>query len=113
MSRRKKNFLDYIPVRNPAFAWREEDGTVVVDMVHAGVYAAIAQTLFHRPRVSHIRLDEYGSFLWRHMDGQTDVTRLGQLLEAEFGEDAQPLYPRLVTYTRTLLGNKFITPKEP
>lgn len=113
MRRKKRNFLDYTPVRNPAFAWTEEEDVVTVDMVHKGVYAAIAQTFFHRPKVSHVKLDEYGSFLWRHMDGQTDVTRLGQLLEAEFGEDAQPLYPRLVTYTRTLLGNKFITLKEP
>lgn len=113
MSRRKKNFLDYTPVRNPAFTWREEDGAVVVDMVHKGFYAAIAQALFHRPRVSHIRLDEYGSFLWRRMDGHTDVARLGELLEEEFGEEAQPLYPRLVQYTRTLLGNKFIALREP
>lgn len=113
MSRRKKNFLDYIPVRAPAFAWREEDGAVVVDMVHKGVYAAIAQRLFHRPKVSHIKLDEYGSFLWRRMDGHTDVAALGRLLEAEFGQDIQPLYPRLVQYMRTLLGNKFIALREP
>lgn len=113
MSRKKKNFLDYTPVRDPAFSWTEEGGVVTVDMVHKGVYAAIAQKLFHRPRVSHIRLDAYGSFLWRHMDGHTDVAALGRLLEEEFGPAVQPLYPRLVTYLRTLLGNKFIALREP
>lgn len=113
MSRRKKNFLDYAPARAPALAWREEDGTVVVDMLHTGVYAAIAQRLFHRPRVSHIRLDEYGSFLWRRMDGHTDVATLGVLLEAEFGPAVQPLYSRLVQYMRALRDNRFILLKEP
>lgn len=113
MAKQKQNFLDYTPVRNPDFAWSEEEGVVVVDMVHKGVYAAIAQKLFHRPRVSHIRLDEYGSFLWRRMDGQTDVGALGEMLDQEFGEAAQPLYPRLVKYVRILLNNKFIALKKP
>lgn len=113
MRRKKRNFLDYTPVRNPAFEWTEEGGVVTVDMVHKGVYAAIAQTFFHRPKVSHVKLDEYGSFLWRRMDGKTDVGALGQMLEAEFGEGAQPLYPRLVQYIRTLLSHKFIALKQP
>ncbi len=113
MAKDKENFLDYTPVRNPDFAWTEEAGVVTVDMVHQGVYAAIAQRLFRRPRISHVKLDEYGSFLWRHMDGQTDVGALGKLLEAQFGEGAQPLYPRLVKYVKILLNNKFIALKKP
>ncbi len=113
MSKKKENFLDYIPLRNPAFAWTQEAGMVTVDMIHTGVYAAVAQKVFRRPRVSHVKLDEYGSFLWLRMDGQRDVGVLGRELEARFGDKAQPLYPRLVQYMKTLLSNKFIVLKRP
>lgn len=108
MKRKKANFLDYIPLRNPKFTWSEENGLVTVDMIHTGVYAAIAQRVFHRPRVSHVRLDAYGSFLWLRMDGETDITALGKQLEEEFGEEAQPLYTRLAKYMQTLYNNQFI-----
>lgn len=113
MRKKKENFLDYIPLRNPAFSWTEEAGAVTVDMIHTGVYAAIAQKVFRRPRVSHVKLDEYGSFLWLRMDGERDVGALGRELEARFGDKAQPLYPRLVQYMKTLLSNKFIVLKRP
>lgn len=113
MRKKKENFLDYIPLRNPGFAWAEEDGMVTVDMIHTGFYAAVAQKVFRRPRVSHVKLDEYGSFLWLRMDGERDIGALGRELEARFGDEAQPLYPRLVQYMKTLLNNKFIALKRP
>ncbi len=113
MGRKKENFLDYVPLKNPKFTWTEEDGIVTVDMIHSGFYAAVAQKLFHRPRVSHIRLDEYGSFLWLHMDGQRDITALGRLMEERFGQAAQPIYSRLTKYMQTLYNNKFVAFQRP
>ena len=105
----KKNYLDYIPVVSEKHTWDvEDDGSVTIHMVHRGFYAAIAQKLFHRPRVSHIHLDEVGSFIFPYLDGQRTVGDIAALVHEEFGEAAEPLYDRLVQYMKILHNNGFI-----
>ena len=104
----KKNYLDYIPVISEKNTWSEENGTVTIHMVHRGFYAAIAQKFFKRPRVSHIALDEMGSFIFPLIDGQRTVGDIAELVKAQFGEAAEPLYNRLVQYMKILHNNGFI-----
>ena len=108
--RKKKaeNYLDYVPVRNGRNTWDVHGGTVTIHMAHRGIYHAAAQKLFHTPRVSHIELDVYGSFLWQRMDGQAAVGQLAQAMKDRFGQDAEPLYDRLVQYVQILRNNELI-----
>ena len=107
--KQSENYLDFVPVMNARNSWsQDEDGTVTIHMVHEGVYDKLAQKVFHTPRVSHIRLDAYGSFLWPRIDGQRSVGQLAEELKAEFGEAAEPLYDRLVQYMQILRNNKFV-----
>ena len=109
MSRRRDNFLEYRPARSPANTWDVNDaGLVTVHLVHRGFYAAIAQKLFHRPRVSHIELDELGSYVFQQMDGARTVEQIAQRVQAQFGEKAEPLYDRLTQYLNILRSNRFI-----
>lgn len=50
------------------------------------------------PRYKRIKLDALGSFVFRNIDGCLSVGGLGELVEAEFGEKAHPIYPRLLTF---------------
>ncbi len=107
--KQSENYLDFVPVMNPRNSWsQDEEGTVTIHMVHEGFYDKLAQKLFHTPRVSHIQLDEYGSFLWPRIDGQQSVGRLAQQLKEHFGEEAEPLYDRLVQYMQILRNNRFV-----
>lgn len=108
MAKQKENFLDFVPAKNPAFAWDVEKDTVTIHMEHTKLTDKLAQRFFHKPRVSHISLEKYGSFLWQQIDGEKSVLVLGEALKAKFGEEAEPLYPRLVQYMRTLRNNRFI-----
>ena len=109
MAGKRENYLDYVPICNHQNDWSTgDDGVVTVHLIHRGFYAAIAQRIFHTPRVSHIRLDEYGSFLWRRIDGQRTVGQLAEAMKARFGEEAEPLYDRLVRYMQILRNNRFI-----
>lgn len=109
MAKKQQNYLDFIPVINPQNSWsQDENGIVTIDMVHRGFYAHIAQKFFHTPRVSHIKLDEYGSFLWKEIDGIQNVGVLAQKMKVQFGERAEPLYDRLVKYMQILHNNRFI-----
>lgn len=109
MSKTKKNFMDFIPVCNPVNTWdTDKKGIVTVHMENKGFYNRIAQKIFKRPRVSHIALDEYGSFVWQQMDGKRNVYEISKLVSAQFGEKAEPVVPRLVKYIQILYQNKFI-----
>lgn len=106
--KQSENYLDYVPVVDPRNTWSEEDGKVTIHMVHRGFYAAIAQKFFHTPRVSHIGLDGYGSYLWTQIDGKKTVGQLADAMKARFGPEAEPLYDRLVKYMQILRNNHFI-----
>ena len=108
MAKKNENYLDYIPVADPRNTWDAENGKVTINMVHRGFYAGIAQKVFHRPRVSHIDLDEYGSYFWLRMDGKKSVGDLALEMKEQFGDKAEPLYERIVKYTQILRNNKFI-----
>ena len=109
MAKKGNNYLHYIPAISGKNTWdAAEDGLVTIHMVHRGFYAWVAQRFFHRPRVSHIALDAMGSFIFRHIDGQRTVGQLAELVREEFGQEAEPLYDRLVQYMRILQNNGFI-----
>lgn len=108
MARKSENYLDYVPVISGKHSWEVRDGVVTVHMVHRGVFPWIAQTFFSRPRVSHIRLDAYGSYIFQRIDGTRSVGELAELMREQFGREAEPLYERLVKYMQILKNNGFI-----
>lgn len=109
MKKKKENFLDFIPIYNPKNTWDEDKkGIVTVHVINNGFYNWIAQRVFNKPKVSHIKLDEYGSFIWRQMDGLKTVFEISKLVKSEFGDQAEPLMDRLVKYFQILYDNKFI-----
>ena len=68
-----KNYLDFVPEKNPEIEYEaDEDGIITVLIEWKGFYHKIAQKLFRRPRVSDIRLDELGSFVWNAVDRRRD-----------------------------------------
>jgi len=98
-----RNFLDKKPLRKPGLSWTaDEDGTVTLEMENRGIANRLLQLLLRKPRVSYIHLDTMGSFLWPLLDGETDLTDLGKLVEVRFGDEAKPLYERLARYMQTL-----------
>ena len=109
MAKKQENYLDFIPAISEKNSWdRDETGKVTIHMVHRGFYAWIAQKFFRRPRVSHIDLDTKGSFIYPLIDGKRTVGDIAELVKAEFGKDAEPLYERLAKYMQILRNNGFI-----
>lgn len=109
MAKNTKNYLDFVPVCNPEFEWNaDRDGLVTVHVIHKGICAAVAQKVFHTPRISHIHLDRYGSYLWQQIDGKKDVGQLADAMRDHFGDAAEPLYDRLIQYIQTLRNHRFV-----
>ena len=103
------NYLDKIPVRPDRFSWSvNEKGIVTLDIENRGIANRLAQLLLRKPKVSHIHLDEQGSFVWQAVDGEKDITALGELVAERFGDAAEPLYPRLAKFFQILDSYSFI-----
>lgn len=104
-----ENYLERIPIRRPDIEWSaEEDGAVTLHLKNTGVMNRIAQKLFKKPEISHVHMEEIGSFLWPHLNGDKDILALGELVKEQFGEKAEPLYERLAKYFQILESYNFI-----
>ena len=109
MKKKKNNFLDYIPQIHPDITWDENNKKrITIHVKNKGFYNRVAQFFLKRPKISHIDLDEYGSFLWKHITGNSTVEDLGRRMKESFGEQAEPLYERLIKYLQILRNNRFI-----
>ncbi len=111
--KQQKNYLDLIPERSPALTWSsDEEGIIVLEVENTGVFNRIAQKLFKKPKVTKVHMEKYGSFLWPLIDGGRTVMELADLQKAEFGEEVEPLYPRVVKYMQIMESYHFIRFKE-
>jgi hypothetical protein len=106
MAKKKKisqNYMDTVYERKEGLVWRQkEDGSIEVDMEHRGIYHRIAQKFFHRPRVSHVALDEHGSALWQGLNGTNTVFDLVHMMQERFPKEQDKMLNRVVTFMGTL-----------
>lgn len=86
----------------------EVEGQLTLHIPHHGFWARFVQKFFGKPEVTYIHMDEYGSAVWRMCDGQKNLITIGEELKKQFGEEVEPLYPRLVTYVRSLAERRLI-----
>ena len=92
------NYLEKIPMRPEEIGWStDEKGIVTLDIENTGVMNRIAQKLFHKPKVTHVLLD-----------GKKNIIELGELVKEQFGEEAEPLYPRLAKFFQILDSYHFL-----
>ncbi len=104
-----ENYLERKPSRPEGISWSvDEKGIVTLDIENTGAFNRIAQKILKKPKVTHIHLDETGSFVWPLLDGEKTIIELGKDVEAEFGEKANPLYERLAKYFQILDSYHFI-----
>lgn len=107
--KQSENYLEKIPVHSDRLTWSvAENGKVTLDIENKGVFNTVAQKLFKKPRVSHIHLDEIGSFVWPLIDGKRSISDIGELVEKGLGEKAHPTYERLAKFFQILESYNFI-----
>lgn len=103
------NLLDMIPHQSTKNRFEiGEDGMVTIFVENKGPFNFAAQKLFHKPRFTQIHLEEFGSFIWQHIDGNKTIKEIADCMHEHFGEKADPLYPRISMYVKSLLDYEFI-----
>lgn len=117
MAKKKKvsseNYLEKIPVRPEGLRWDADDKGIVTLYIHnTGIMKKITQVLLKKPEYTQVHLDANGSFVWPLIDGEKNIIQLGELVKEQFGEAAEPLYPRLAKFFQILESYHFIGFKE-
>ena len=103
------NYLDLIPKKNGELHWHTDfKKRIILEVENRGVFHTIAQKLFGKPRFTKVHLDDMGTFIWPLIDGKKTVEDIGKLVKEEFGEKAEPLYPRIVKYFQIMESYHFI-----
>lgn len=109
-----QNYMDAIISHNPEYKWIEkEDGIVVIDVINKGLFNKIAQKFFHKPKVSHISLDKYGSALWKAVDGSNTVFDIVNIMSDTFPDEKERMLDRVIKFLHTLQVNRFVNTQIP
>ncbi len=107
-----KNYLDLIPRHNEKYPFEiDGEGNVTLFVEHRGIFHKAAQLLLDKPKVTQVHLEGMGNFIWAKLDGRRTVYDVALLVKEEFGEEAEPLYERLVRYVKTLEDYGFVVTK--
>jgi hypothetical protein len=105
----ESNLLDYIPVQ--LVAWQENTETNLIVLLKPKFNNKILKKYF-LPQLKNpnfrVNLDEYGSRVWKLIDGSRTVLQIAENLEETFGESVEPVYERVGNFMRSLENNKFI-----
>jgi hypothetical protein len=105
----KDNLLLYFPEHSRNWELNQETGLVIIKKPK---FQNKFLEKYILPRMARpdfkIKLDDFGSFVWKNMDGQTSVQEIGDRLRKEFGEPIEPVYERLGLFVRMLHQHKFI-----
>lgn len=103
------NYLDQVPKyqENCRFELSsQKEVTILIE--HTGIFDRLTQKLLGKPKVSRIHLDKMGNYIWGLIDGKKSIYEIAGFVKAEFGEKAEPLYPRIAQYFQTLNAYGFI-----
>ena len=102
------NLLEIAPARSAE--WEEVDDRVIVIRprpTSTGARLLLDRFLFELS-AKRIRLDEIGTFVWRHLDGEHTVGEIATLLSEEFGERVDPTEERLAKLIWAFRREEFV-----
>lgn len=92
-------YLQNVPMIKEDLIYKNSNGLIYVIFKNDKKPQKFFRKLgFKIPLESSIELDEYSSFVFSQIDGKRNIYQIGMLLKAQFGDDAEPLFERLVTF---------------
>ena len=102
------NLLELAPRR--LAEWEEVESRVVVlrpDPTKVGLRGWFDR-FFHKMSARRVRLDEIGTFAWKHLDGVRTVAEVAELMKGEFGSQVEPAEERLGHFVRLMRKEGFL-----
>ncbi len=110
MKKKKQNYLEFIPERN--FQWHvsPETNKVIIERpkFDNALLKKFIVPFFEKP-IFEIKLDDFGSYVWQHMDGNKNIFEISNILKEKFGEKVDPVYDRVCRYIKHLRQQRMIS----
>jgi Coenzyme PQQ synthesis protein D (PqqD) len=82
----------------------EADGEFLKVPVYRSRKGESVASALHLKTRRRVRLDDYGWAVWASLDGKRTIEEVGVSLKERFGDEVEPLYPRLAKFI-TYLAN--------
>jgi hypothetical protein len=102
-----REWLDAIPVSEVVQELDQEGRTILLRPKFMSPRLRWLQRFMHKPHF-RVKLDEVGTCLWKHMDGQRNGAQLSQILREHFHERVEPAEERTAAFLRQLAQGAFI-----
>ena len=102
------NLLDLIPDQKINF--EESDDGIITLLKPKFENKFLVKYLLPRIRKPNfkIKLDQFGSFVWKQCDGNNTVAQIANLLKENFQDEIDPVYDRLAMFIQSLARYRFI-----
>ena len=111
MSEEEINLLDLVPLKKIRFE-ESSDGriTLLKPKFNNKFLVKYLIPRMNKPNYK-IKLDRFGSFVWKQCNGENTVRQISELLKEKFQGEIEAVYDRLALFMQSLCDNKFIAYK--
>ena len=95
-----EDVLNIVYKKNSGFIYEADENGIVTVLQEQNhwIQRFFRKIGFRIPKYKRVELDKFGSFIMNQVDGEKTVEEIGVLLSNEFGEEANPLYERLLLF---------------
>ncbi|RXZ02382.1 PqqD family protein [Fictibacillus sp. S7] len=108
--RSDQNLLTMVPqFKQGIHMENRKDGFVYLMIPRTNAIERLSIRFLKQPSFFPVKLDELGAFVSKQIDGVKTIDEISTNLEAEFGEKASPVVPRLAKFIEMLEVNDWIT----
>jgi len=101
------NILEFYPFR----AMQHEMNNGLVTVLFINPNPTFIEKIFFKKQIKKpykIELDEFGSFIWNLCDGKSNLKKIAEKLEDEFGDKVSPVENRVTEFINQMSKNKLI-----
>ncbi|CAM3360953.1 MULTISPECIES: PqqD family protein [Paenibacillus] len=104
----RPNLLEMKPLLKPGLRFEQGDEGARVHVPRNSWLERQAVRFLNQPEVIRVRLDRLGAAVIRRCDGEHTLSEIAQMIHAEFGEQAEPLIPRLAAFIKMVEANGWL-----
>ncbi|KZZ85382.1 PqqD family peptide modification chaperone [Bacillus sp. SJS] len=111
--KKERNLLELVPLLANHVELQMKDGGKGVLIVQRANWAERFSIRFlKQPSFRTIQMDEYGTYALSQMKNDATVADLANAMSAHFGEDAEPVLPRLTKFIQILESQEWLVWKD-
>ncbi|MDN4595469.1 PqqD family protein [Polycladomyces subterraneus] len=112
--RSKLNLLEMIPQLKShlRLEWEEGAAEAALILPRTSWLERMSVKYLKQPSAIRVQLDALGSFVLSYCNGQHTVQQIADKVQERFGEEAEPLLPRLIKFMQIVEANGWIVWQE-